>query len=70
MSDTPQNDPGDRELWRRHRPTAERAEPISGFDANLVAAWLEDALTDEDWSTLEARLAASPDRVEIMRAAR
>jgi hypothetical protein len=68
MTNNTQN-PGDRELWRRHRPTTESAEPISGFDANLVAAWLEDSLSDEEWGALEARLASNPDRVEILRAA-
>jgi anti-sigma-K factor RskA len=69
MTDKPNNGLGDRELWRRHRPRAQTAEPITGFDANLVAAWLEDTMTDEDWGALETRLAANPDRVEMLRAA-
>jgi len=69
MTNKPQQGLGDRELWRRHRPESERAEPITGFDANLVAAWLEDNLTDEDWPALEARLAANPEQIETLRAA-
>ena len=69
MTDKLQQGPDDRELWRRHRPMPESAEPISGFDANLVAAWLEDNLTDEDWPALEARLATNPERLETLRAA-
>ena len=69
MTDKPKNGSAERELWRRHRPLPESAEPISGFDANLVAAWLEDNLTDEDWPALEARLAAKPAEIETLRAA-
>lgn len=69
MTDKPTNGSAERALWRRHRPLAERAEPISGFDANLIAAWLEDNLTDEDWPALEARLAANPAEIETLRAA-
>jgi anti-sigma-K factor RskA len=69
MTDKSHHGLDDRELWRRHRPASESAEPISGFDANLVAAWLEDNLTDEDWPALEARLAANPERLETLRAA-
>jgi len=69
MTDDTQKRPEGRELWRRHRPPAADAAPISGFAANLVAAWLEDELTDEDWSALEARLAADPELVETVRTA-
>jgi Xaa-Pro aminopeptidase len=69
MSEKPINGSAERELWRRHRPLPERAAPISGFDANLVAAWLEDNLSDEDWHALEARLAANPAEIETLRAA-
>lgn len=68
MNDKPSNGSAERELWRRHRPLTERAEPITGFDANLIAAWLEDNLTDEDWPALEARLAANPAEIETLRA--
>jgi Xaa-Pro aminopeptidase len=69
MTNKPQKGLSDRELWRRHRPEPESAAPITGFDANLVAAWLEDNLTDEDWPALEARLAANPAEIETLRAA-
>ena len=69
MTNNPDNGAGDRAFWRRLRPTTARAEPISGFDANLAAAWLEDTLTDEEWAALEERLATNPDRVETLRAA-
>jgi anti-sigma-K factor RskA len=69
MTNNPQKGLGDRELWRRHRPESEHPAPITGFDANLVAAWLEDNLTDEDWPALEARLAANPEQIETLRAA-
>lgn len=69
MTNNPQKGLSDRALWRRHRPEPEHAEPITGFDANLVAAWLEDNLTDEDWPALEARLAANPAEIETLRAA-
>jgi hypothetical protein len=69
MTDKSRNGSAERDLWRRHRPLPESAEPISGFDANLIAAWLEDNLTDEDWPALEARLAAKPAEIETLRAA-
>jgi len=68
MTNNPQKGLSDRELWRRHRPESERPAPVTGFDANLVAAWLEDNLTDEDWPALEARLAANPAEIETLRA--
>jgi hypothetical protein len=69
MTNKPQEGLDDRALWRRRRPESEPPAPITGFDANLVAAWLDDNLTDEDWPALEARLAANPAEIETLRAA-
>lgn len=58
----------DRELWQRARQV--REAPLNDEDLMLVAAYLDGRLDAKEREALEARLAASPDLLDLMLASR
>jgi hypothetical protein len=59
-----------RTLWHRLRREQEEPAELSGWDANLLAAYLDGRTEGRDAEALEAKLAASPALLEILLAAR
>lgn len=57
-------------LWRRLERVPDQGEALTGWDANLLAAYLEGELTGDEHAEFEARLAEEPMLLEALLAAR